>query len=88
VREVSIPRQSRGLYGVIPFDSIIDVDDKGDEFFSGPHIYAVPFSKEPGPFHYFAVTLETPRSASAGLITSVKGTNGARSSKIRVVAVA
>jgi hypothetical protein len=40
----ALPPQNRAWYelsGVIPYDSIIDVDDKGDEHFEGPHIYTV-----------------------------------------------
>jgi hypothetical protein len=40
--------------------SVIETDDKGDEFFEGCHVYTAPFSKEAGPFRpAFPITLKS-----------------------------
>ncbi|MFC0402995.1 hypothetical protein [Paraburkholderia rhizosphaerae] len=47
-----LPAENRvwlDVVAVIPFESILDIDDIGDEFVSDPHIY-VPFNGESGPF--------------------------------------
>jgi hypothetical protein len=58
-----LPPHNRGwyeLHGLIPFENVIDVDDKGDEFFEGSHVYTTSFSPESGPFRpFFPITLET-----------------------------
>jgi hypothetical protein len=35
---------------VLPYESVIDIDDKGDEWFEGPHIYVGEFDAVRGPF--------------------------------------
>jgi hypothetical protein len=48
------------LHGILPFESVIETDDKGDEFFEGCHVYTAPFSKEAGPFRpAFPITLKS-----------------------------
>jgi hypothetical protein len=60
----ALPTHNRAwydLFGVIPYDNIIDVDDKADEHFEGPHIYTIPFVRKNGPFRSrYPVKLETP----------------------------
>lgn len=42
------------LQGVVPFDSVLDIDESGDELVTSPHIYA-PFDYKHGPFvHIYA----------------------------------
>lgn len=39
---------------VLPYESIVDIDDEGDEFFQGPQIYVEPFTPQGrGPFADF-----------------------------------
>jgi hypothetical protein len=45
---------------VLPYENVIDIDEKGDEWFEGPHIYVVDFDRERGPFRrYTHVKLAT-----------------------------
>lgn len=47
-----IPEASKGwltVESLIPYESILAIDEDGDEYVQGPHIY-VPFSRENGPF--------------------------------------
>jgi hypothetical protein len=37
-------------YGIIPYENIIDIDEKGDEYFEGPHLYIAPYDPTKGPF--------------------------------------
>lgn len=49
-------------FWVLPYESVIDIDEHGDEWHEGPHVYVSAFSsdKYAGPFReYFAVKLET-----------------------------
>jgi hypothetical protein len=44
----------------LPYENVIDIDEKGDEFFDGPHIYVADFDHERGPFRrYTHINLET-----------------------------
>ena len=45
------------LYGVVSFDSIVDVDELGDEIIKAPHIY-VPFRGLDGPFSSYSAVVE------------------------------
>ncbi|HRN87407.1 hypothetical protein [Hyphomicrobium sp.] len=69
-----LPEQNKAWYEeflVLPYEQVIDIDETGDEWFGGPHIYVMPFSSQRGPFHdYVRVKLATisswdPRSAEA-----------------------
>jgi hypothetical protein len=57
------PEQNRAWleeWLVLPYENVIDIDEKGDEFFDGPHIYVADFHGERGPFRrYTYVKLET-----------------------------
>jgi hypothetical protein len=45
---------------VLPYESVIDIDEKGDEWFDGPHIYVAEFDPVRGPFRdYRRVKLAT-----------------------------
>lgn len=44
--------------GVLPFESILDSDEIGDEYVSAPHIYA-PFDGKRGPFDRFYVRMQS-----------------------------
>jgi hypothetical protein len=52
-----LPEANKAWYElklVLPYESIIDIDDDGDDFFDGPHIYVPPFVPEGnGPFADF-----------------------------------
>lgn len=45
------------VHGVLAFDSILDIDEIGDEHVSTPHVYA-PFAGKHGPFAHFFVRIE------------------------------
>lgn len=41
-----LPEANQGWYElihVLPYESIIDIDEEGDDFFRGPHVYVLPF---------------------------------------------
>lgn len=46
------------LHGVVPFDSVLDIDEIGDEHVRSPHIYA-PFDRKQGPFAHMYARLES-----------------------------
>ena len=46
------------VHGVLPFESILDIDEIGDEYVSAPHIYA-PFDGVRGPFAHFFVRVQS-----------------------------
>lgn len=49
----ALPEKNRAWfeeYLVLPYESVIDIDDKGDEWFEGPHIYVGEFDPVRGPF--------------------------------------
>lgn len=37
-------------YGIIPYENIIDIDETGDQYFEGPHLYLMPYDSTRGPF--------------------------------------
>ncbi|WP_157815943.1 restriction endonuclease [Spirosoma pollinicola] len=37
-------------YGIIPYENIIDIDEAGDQYFEGPHLYLMPYDGAKGPF--------------------------------------
>lgn len=58
----SIPEANKAwleVVGLVPFDSILDIDDLGDEYVPAPHVYA-PFAPgRDGPFKSFSAKVET-----------------------------
>jgi hypothetical protein len=44
---------------VLPFESMLDIDEKGDEHFGGPHIYTTEFDAKQGPFRGLVADLST-----------------------------
>jgi hypothetical protein len=58
-----LPEKNRAwfeIFLIVPYDSILAIDEDGDEFFKGPHIYTAPFTAAHGPFlPYERVKLET-----------------------------
>jgi hypothetical protein len=45
---------------VLPYENVIDIDEKGDDWFEGPHIYVADFDPKRGPFRqYVRVELAT-----------------------------
>lgn len=46
------------VIGVIPFESILDIDELGDEYVDAPHVY-VPFVGENGPFTRYIAAVTT-----------------------------
>ncbi|WP_271554934.1 restriction endonuclease [Bradyrhizobium sp. CCBAU 45394] len=45
---------------ILPFENILDIDDKGDDWAEVPHIYTTAFHPENGPFRtYVTLSLET-----------------------------
>jgi len=58
----ALPEHNRGwfdLWGVVPYDHILDIDEKGDEFSEHRHVYTIEFHSKRGPFHHFVENLET-----------------------------
>jgi hypothetical protein len=48
------------VFDILPYENIIDLDEKGDEHFEHPHIYTVPRARDRDPFReYQQVVLET-----------------------------
>lgn len=49
-----LPQKNKGWYELflfLPYDTIIDIDEEGDEFFRWPHVYVQPFVPDArGPF--------------------------------------
>jgi hypothetical protein len=51
----ALPDNERGRFeieAVLPYENIIDIDEHGDEFFEGAHIYTVEFVERSGPFSH------------------------------------
>lgn len=46
-------------FGVLPYENIIDVDDKGDDWFDQLHIYTTAWSETHGPFSGYFEHLQT-----------------------------
>lgn len=56
------------LHAVVPFDSVVEIDDIGDDYFEGPHVYAV-FTGDTGPFSGYRATVEAAdRFGSGGVL--------------------
>lgn len=52
----ALPENNRGWYEeylILPYESVIAIDEDGDDWFEQPHIYTVPFSEERGPFRSY-----------------------------------
>lgn len=44
---------------IVPYELVIDIDEQGDEFFDGKHLYVVPANATDGPFRdYVKLTLQ------------------------------
>lgn len=57
----ALPEHTRAWYemiAVLPYENILDIDEKGDEFLENPHIYTIEFTQERGPFCWFQRSLE------------------------------
>jgi hypothetical protein len=58
-----LPEHSRAWFEiahVLPFESILDIDEKGDDWSQVPHIYTTEFQVSNGPFReYYVPSLET-----------------------------
>jgi hypothetical protein len=49
----ALPEANRAWFEsvlVLPYENILDIDEKGDEYFKNPHIYTGPFGQRMGPF--------------------------------------
>lgn len=58
----ALPGLNKAWYevlAVLPYENILDIDEKGDEYGSNPHIYTTEFVLSTGPFCYFLFSLET-----------------------------
>jgi hypothetical protein len=58
----SFPKQTKAWYevlAVLAYENILDIDERGDEYFDGPHIYTTEFIQTLGPFRYFIRIVET-----------------------------
>lgn len=51
------------IEGKIPYESILDIDEIGDDFFKGPIIYTSEWHREKGPFIGFAETVRNLENA-------------------------
>jgi hypothetical protein len=47
------------ILAVLPYDNILDIDEKGDEHCQSPHIFTSAFGERNGPFCYFIASVET-----------------------------
>jgi hypothetical protein len=57
----ALPEHTRAWYemiAVLPYENILDIDEKGDEYLGSPHIYTIEFTQERGPFCGFLRSLE------------------------------
>jgi len=57
----ALPEHTRAWYemiAVLPYENILDIDEKGDEYLENPHIYTIEFTQERGPFFWFQRSLE------------------------------
>lgn len=80
---IALPKANQAwleLLAVIPFESILDIDDLGDEHFAEPHIYASFADRKGGPFHAWYAKLETTESYNARVLY-VPGPDEGRISK-------
>lgn len=61
---------------ILPYENVIDIDEKGDEWFDGPHIYVSEFDPVRGPFRdncrYRLATIHRDRHATAAPEARVK----------------
>jgi hypothetical protein len=58
---MEIPERNRAWFevvGIVPFENVLDIDEIGDDWFDGPHVYA-PFADRGGPFRHFYGRVET-----------------------------
>lgn len=58
----SLPESNRSWYeisGIIPYDFIIDIDEHGDDWFEGKHVFIERWDEKDGPFIKFYADLET-----------------------------
>jgi hypothetical protein len=49
----TLPENNKAKYmefGIIPYENIIDIDEAGDQYFEGPHLYLMPYDTAKGPF--------------------------------------
>lgn len=49
----TLPKENQGVYEVVivlPYENVIDIDEKGDDRFNGPHIYTTQHKGSRGPF--------------------------------------
>jgi hypothetical protein len=53
------------LKALIPFDAILDIDDIGDDYVEGPHIY-VPFNHQTGPYAGYTASVTCSDSYTGG----------------------
>jgi hypothetical protein len=50
---------------ILPYESIMDIDESGDEWFKGPHIYVAEFDPDRGPFRDHVREMIATRGLSA-----------------------
>lgn len=66
----TFPEQNRAwfeLFLILPYENVLAVDEKGDEWFPHPHIYTIPFHPTDGPFrNYLRISLEVPGQWGSG----------------------
>ena len=52
----ALPERNRAwlqVWKVLPYEDVIDIDEKGDDWFEGPHIYVADFDLKRGPFRQY-----------------------------------
>jgi len=57
-----LPERNRAWFevlAVLPYENILDIDEKGDEYSGLPHIYTTAFDHRKGPFHHYCASVET-----------------------------
>ena len=64
-----IPKPNQAWFEVkalVPYDTILDIDDLGDEYFSGPHVY-VPFNASSSPYSDYIASVTSTDSYAGGV---------------------
>src|ERR1051325_10873843 len=78
-RWLEFPEENRAWFEIweaVPYENIIDIDEKGDECFEHPQIFTTPFDPTYGPFRpYYRARLKTVPPFGAREVWSPESTN-------------
>ena len=70
------------LHAVVPFESVVEIDDIGDDYFEGPHVYAT-FAGDAGPFSGFRASVEAVERFGGGGVFHPTGRQDGRVSAFK-----